>query len=357
MYGPPGSGTGTWTPRSTGMGTPLGMPASSVIIPEEHQSKEAISPLDDSDQHHPPPTAIGGILDFLDNDESTIPITAQHLPRSAGNHTPRHTSPTSARTGSTSSSLLSAGGRPTSGSISSPSSAHPSIQNLRQTYNDHSVSSIMQHSASATSAPDSAHMPLSPRSAARLRANTIAAPDPPVIRKSSPYYLSPSMAGSSGLNGGFPQSSADRLDSSATDGLSNHLVSLALNDHRDALHPQQYDGSYPPSAAHSYLYNPNRPRASTIGILDEVNAMTHSRRRAGTTGPGMLPSGLRTPIYDGGQDGYLASGTVAEMDEEVCLIMLNPCGEYELTSCLVGLCRPITRMVRVTRGATPTEAT
>lgn len=165
------------------------------------------------------------------------------------------------------------------------------------------------------------------------------------------------MAGSSGLNGGFSQSSADRLDSSATDGLSNHLVSLALNDHRDALHPQLYDGSYPPSAAHSYLYNPNRPRASTIGILDEANAMTHSRRRAGTTGPGMLPSGLRTPIYDGGQDGYLASGTVAEMDEEVCLIMLNPCGEYELTSCLVGLCRPITRMVRVTRGATPTEAT
>jgi hypothetical protein len=331
FYGPPGSGTGTWTPRSTGMGTPLAMPTSSVMIPEEHlssgrgNSNEPLSPAEDS-YHHVPPTAIGGILDFLDNDESTLPSTAStsgqlnHPPsRSVGSITPRHTSPTSARTGSTSSSsLLSAGTRPHAASLSNPSSAHPSVHNLRQAYNEHSSSSsLMQHSASATSAPDAA-LPLSPRSAARLRANTVAA-DPPIIRRSSPYYLSPSMAGSN-MNGfsSSPRSSYD--NAIGLDGISNHLVSLKLNDQQGDLQERAYDGSYASSATANYhLLNANRPRASTIGILDEANAMTPNRRRAGTTGPNMLPSGLRTPVYGGDDEGYLGAGAVLEGDEEVSL--------------------------------------
>lgn len=122
---------------------------------------------------------------------------------------------------------------------------------------------------------------------------------------------------------GFSSSSRGSYDSAiGLDGVSNHLVSLVLNDQQGDMQARAYDGgSYASSATSNYhLLNANRPRASTIGILDEANAMTPNRRRAGTTGPNMLPSGLRTPVYGGGDNDYLGAGAVPEGDEEVRLI-------------------------------------
>jgi hypothetical protein len=185
-----------------------------------------------------------------------------------------------------------------SGSLSVPSSCHPSIANLRQTYQDQSGMS-----SSSGSAPNSSDgVVLSPATvAARLRASTLAGD--PYHRNTTPsFQFSPSH----GQNEPLPP----------VDPPTRTLADLSLEVEAAAA-LDQAPGA-PSASSSAYLLN--RPRASTFSILDDPAnpSLAHNRRRAGTTAAAGLLGGnslLRTPMYEGGADGYMDSAPLAETEE------------------------------------------
>lgn len=338
VFGPPGS----FTPRSTGLGTPLGMPTDgSAMIPEEAQAGSSSSArLDASSPEGPQASAILDFLGLQDNpapraapasrDQTRLRSPSQPPPSSlAMGNLPSSSSASSQFQGSsrrisppgTASSSMSTGallvpGRLHSGSLSVPSSCHPSIANLRQTYQDHSGGLSSSSGSSHSGSPDG--LTLSPASAAaRLRANTLAADALLRSRPSSSFQFSPSLAPHDSSSLPPPMDPPTRT-----------LADLSL----EVEAASAYDSVPGVPSAHSSAYLLNRPRASTFSILDE-SANPHSaqhRKRAGTTAAAGLLGGnslLRTPLYEGSGDGYLDSAPLAETEEVKYIALSSYCAD------------------------------
>jgi hypothetical protein len=279
------------------------MPPSSIIIPEEASAKSP-TPISAAEEEQAK-ASIGGIIDFLNIDDSMSPTqpSAPNLPSST----------LSGNTGS-GSGLLAPGRRP-SGSLSVPSSTHPSILNLRQTFQDHS-SGAVPSTSSVNSAPDSpftnaVSLSVSPTSAAaRLRASTVVTPDPH-LRKASPFRH---LTVSNGSGNAYAPPEADPLTAEGFLGTPPRTLADLTLDENINQSTSLYEAPGPSSA-----FSANRPRASTIGILNEALLQEQQfRKRAGTTAGFGPPSSLmRTPLYEGSKDGYLDSTGMAEADDEV----------------------------------------
>lgn len=336
VFGPPGS----WTPRSSGLGTPLAMPTTlSVEDTAQNDDSGPVSPNTDDAEAT---ASIGGILNFLNLDDSTSgthpseggtannDISSSSL--SARARAPSQSSSIASAHRLSGSSLLAAPGASRhSGSISVPSSTHPSMQNLREAFQDHggllptsssSGNLLSEHDAALNTMPSGSAGGLS--AASRLRANTVAAPDP-LLRRSSPYHLSTN--GSLSTMEGAPYISQQHSPTTRT-GLRT-LADLPGEDAhvRDAT-PVAGQQNAPPGEPYAHgnssaylLSHLNRPRASTIGILDEAAALSPHRKRAGTTtGPGMVQptrSNPRTPLYEGNADGFLGVPRMHAGEDEV----------------------------------------
>lgn len=354
VFGPPGS----FTPRSSGLGTPLAMPTDGAAAASSTYTNSGgpSNPADIAatvEASSPDGPQASAILDFLGLQDgpgpSSVTTSERHdqtrlrspsqpppvsssasslstiqgdlaaaapppfISSSSSSFASSHHLPTQKRTSppGTAHSTMSAGGllvpaRLHSGSLSVPSSSHPSIANLRQVYQDHGGPS--SSSGSSHSSPDGQN--LSPATAAaRIRANTLAAD--PLLRNrasssSSAFHFSPSLA----------MQDSSSLPPPSVDPPSRTLADLSLE--VEAATAFENMPGAPIASSSAYLLN--RPRASTFSILDESagSLAAQNRKRAGTTAAAGLLGGtslLRTPLYEGGADGYMASATVAETEE------------------------------------------
>ena len=308
VFGPPGS----WTPKSTsGLSTPLAMaPATSYVTGDPNFIASQDSATTAEMEHAS--ASIGGILNFLNIDEAA----ASSIPSSSS--LPIHPS------SKTVPGLFAPGRRPSASSSVLSSSQPPIISNLRPTYHDHEGLHMGNGGLIRTS-PVPAVTPvtavLSP--AARVRSSTVAAPDP-LLRKASPFrHLTVSNGSSGSLYS--PQISDPAAVSARM------LADLALEENLyPSPHMYQAPGPSNPDVAtaslnHSLVSTLHRPRASTIGILDEAALHSQQRKRAGTTGgPSVLNRKPKTPMYNNNANGGSSESEMLAALEDEAYATLDP---------------------------------